>query len=624
VLSLLEQSLPPEVEWGELWVVASGCTNRTVEVAMSVARRRPEVQVLVEPVRGGKARALRQVVARARGDGLVLLNADAEAAPGSVGELLHAASAGAASPPYAVMARPVPRFSTEGARGRGIVELLWELHHDFHVVLADEGGGAHLSDELLLLGLPLLTSIPEGTVNDGSYLGVWMAQHDRPRLYAPGASVLTQAPGSLPDHPEQRRRIRFGNGQVRRLLGAAPTTLAGMALRRPGGALCLLARASSRRRDGSRELLALCAAELTSYVLSEWDRLPPPRDHVRWRRIARPAVRSPPTPSGAAGAAGGPSFRRLSLLERRVEVLTRVARLFETAISPTEFVRLLPREGPASIEEVRSWVERHPELASIEDGSIVAAGERPRAHEERLARGRSYVGRAERLLEGPFRPSRRWAHCLALSGSAAYGEPQPRDDLDLFVVTRQGALWWFLVCAYVGLRLDRIRTGSGDGPTPCLNYVVDDLQARQDFRASQGLLFAREALAVRPLWGEEYYRGLLSTASWIGAKLPRLYAERTDGPQARVLSNTALPWRLLNAAVYPWLATYLQLRGLARNAGYRRAGRWEAQFRTETRPHRLTFASRRFDSLRALYEDPAAQVAPRGIAGGGGTPWLAR
>ena len=91
LLSLLDQELPPGVAWNTIWVVASGCTDRTVEEAGLVAARDPRVRLVVEPVRTGKATAVTEVLRRAQGDAVVLLNADARAMPGAVAALWEAA-----------------------------------------------------------------------------------------------------------------------------------------------------------------------------------------------------------------------------------------------------------------------------------------------------------------------------------------------------------------------------------------------------------------------------------------------------------------------------------------------------------------------------------------------------
>ena len=294
VRSLLDQELPPDTVWHTLWIVASGCTDRTTGIAERLAKEDSRIRVLVEPQRMGKAHALREVLQRAHGTALVLLNADARAEPGAVASLLRVGLGH--TPPFAVMARPVVR-SDSGARWSEELRLMWSLHHEFHLELQQLGGGAQLSDELILLSLPSFPPLPDGIINDGSYFGVWLSQHGGHRLYAPEAWVTIETPRRLRDHLSQRRRINVGNEQITAVLGAAPTTLAGYALRRPGQAFGVVRRSIRAQRNGFLRFGGLALTEIAAKGLAIWDRLPPAKDHVRWRRI------EVETPHGAMGSA---------------------------------------------------------------------------------------------------------------------------------------------------------------------------------------------------------------------------------------------------------------------------------------------------------------------------------
>ena len=293
--SLVDQDLPEDAAWESFWIVAAGCTDGTVAVAERLAKADPRVRVLIEAERLGKAHALREIFVRARGTALVLLNADARAEGGAVRALLDVARDYPA--PFAVMGRPVLPPGTEG-RWAEELRLMWALHHEFHLELQRLGGGAHLSDELLLVSLPGYPALPDGTINDGSYLGVWLSQHGGHRLYAPGALVTVDVPWAVRDHLEQRRRILYGNYQVTTALGEAPSTFVRFAVRSPSRAVELLGRSAPSKRTGRIPLARLAAAEAVAITLANWDRIPPRTDHVRWRsdsfhdcrRIGRPSL----------------------------------------------------------------------------------------------------------------------------------------------------------------------------------------------------------------------------------------------------------------------------------------------------------------------------------------------
>jgi poly-beta-1,6-N-acetyl-D-glucosamine synthase len=282
VESLLAQELPPGAHWRAIWVVASGCTDRTDEVAQALAARHPEVRVLIQSERRGKAAALGEIFREARGDYLVLLNADATARPGAVSALLRSTST--LVPPYAVMGHPQPAELPPAGRGSGI-QLLWNLHHRLHVELLTSGEGTHLSDELLLLPLSHLPPLPEEIVNDGAFIGAWLKSRGGQLVYAVDARVSIEVPGNMADHVRQRRRIHVGHQQVMAIVGVSPTTMGRYLTRRPGRALTLVASEVRNMAGGAAALAWLVVGEVVSVVAACWDRVPPRRSHRLWTPI---------------------------------------------------------------------------------------------------------------------------------------------------------------------------------------------------------------------------------------------------------------------------------------------------------------------------------------------------
>src|SRR4026209_98275 len=73
----------------EIIVIASGCTDSTVELAEGVADAYPIVTVEVEPHRTGKAAAIRRLMSMARGDVIVLVGADTLPEPTAIEQLVQ-------------------------------------------------------------------------------------------------------------------------------------------------------------------------------------------------------------------------------------------------------------------------------------------------------------------------------------------------------------------------------------------------------------------------------------------------------------------------------------------------------------------------------------------------------
>jgi poly-beta-1,6-N-acetyl-D-glucosamine synthase len=605
IRSLLLQRLPDDTAWGKIWVVASGCTDRTVEIARSIADDDDRIAVLVERERRGKAAALGEVLRRAEGDSLILLNSDAIAAPGSVRALL--AKAYDKPRPYAVMGRPrVPAAERSGG-WVGSLGWMWELHHELHLEMLSDGAGGHLSDELLMVSLPAFPWIEDGIINDGSYCAVWLQSHRGGCWYAPDAAVAVDIPSSPRHHLTQRRRIHAGNAQVTARLGRAPTTVVRFLFEQPSRTLRSLRRALAADH-GFQHLARMGALELAAHGLAAWDRLPPRRNHVLWERIepARDGRTIPvATPEPVRGSADE--------IERRLRTLYSVAGEFGGTLTPENLTCLLPDSAPETAEGLERYLRDHP---GVGGPNLISPGTEALptspASMEREARGIRFHRFAEHLVRGPLAPLSSWVQCIGVTGSTAYGQPEAADDLDFFVVTRRGALTTFLAATYLRLQLEQLRSRSPADPPVCFNYVVDAERAAADLAAGRGLLFAREALTARMILGDDYYRGLLAGAPGLAAELPRLYALRTGTPGDPRPLPAPLAVRIASVLLFAPLAAYLQLAGLWRNARFRATPGGAGEFRTVTRPDRVLFQSRRFEELRARYEGGAVPRTGRG------------
>lgn len=300
-----------------------------------------------------------------------------------------------------------------------------------------------------------------------------------------------------------------------------------------------------------------------------------------------------------------------TLVDRRAGSAFTIAREFHRRLPLEEFLALLPEEGPTSRGQVLAWLQVHPEFQSLAEDLLEGlhdASPDPLRDERRL-RSVGYVRAAAVLLDTTLRPLRRMVCCVGVTGSTAYGEPGAGDDCDFLVVTHNGATWAFLGLVFLRLRLEALAGRDRGDPVWCFNYVVDDRSIRLDYLGSRGFLFAREALMVRPLEGEEYYRGLLGSSAWLRAEAPRLFARWEQGglpekfPEAL---RAGMGIRLLNILAFPWVAAYLQAIGLLRNARHRRAGDADSEFRTVTLPGRMTFLVAKFDRLRGIYASGSA------------------
>jgi glycosyltransferase involved in cell wall biosynthesis len=293
--SLREQVLPPGAGWSKIWVVVAPDDMGTEEAARGAIAGDDRAEVVVEPHRRGKSAALAEVFRRAEGDVLVLLNGDAQAAPGAVAELL-AATEGARSP-FAVMARPVVPPGGRGAM-YDASGLLWGLHHRLHDELYSRGEGDHLSDELFAVDLRAIPPIRPGIINDGAFIGSWIRQHGGELRYAPSAAVEISLPARFPDHLAQRRRIHVGHRQVHEFVGSSVLSLRELAVRSTGRAFRLIADELQDHPRRWRAFGLLVVAEGLALVLSAWDVARGVSNPAVWPRVDLARIDAGPEVSG--------------------------------------------------------------------------------------------------------------------------------------------------------------------------------------------------------------------------------------------------------------------------------------------------------------------------------------
>lgn len=302
---------------------------------------------------------------------------------------------------------------------------------------------------------------------------------------------------------------------------------------------------------------------------------------------------------------------RPDLTDLRIHALTKVADAHRTVLSPHQLTELLPANGPSTPTDLDRWIAARSGTAPAAPVGSPPFGEPFEPLEDRRARGVAFLAEADRLRREALAPTAGLVRFLGVTGSTAYGEPQRQDDLDLMAVTTTGSLWLFLTTGFALLRLERLRRRGSGQPDPCLNYVLDDSAARQEFSRPQGFLFAREALMTRPLVGEPYYRGLIGGAPWLRQEVPRLLMrwERDGLPSVNPEARASVPVRLLNAILFPLLGSVIQAQAIVRNWRLRRSGRSDKAYRVVTRLDRMTVDSVRFDELTQIYR-PASATHP--------------
>ena len=193
------------------------------------------------------------------------------------------------------------------------------------------------------------------------------------------------------------------------------------------------------------------------------------------------------------------------------------------------------------------------------------------------------------------------ATVLSVSGSTSYDSTQPGDDLDFFTITNDGALWIYLFKSMVLARIYRqLHPGF---PKICFSYSIDERFARKAF-ATEDLLFARDALSVIVLHGENYYRTLLKRNSWMANYFPRLYQIKTGPPDEEAGKSGAKSplLRFLNLFLYFTMGPYLRFKSSQVNRNLRGKTSTGSFFTLKSGPDHFIFESVRYQRLRQIYD----------------------
>jgi biofilm PGA synthesis N-glycosyltransferase PgaC len=186
----------------EIVVVASGCTDRTVTIAREWAEQGPNVKVLVQERREGKASAINVFLQHVQAaDVIVLESADTLPADDAtidslVRPLVEQAEVGMTG------AQPVPVDNLEHFLGF-MVHLQWKLHHRISVISPKMGE--------LVAFKNVLPEIPVDTAVDEACIEALLVLKGYSLRYVPEAVVYNKGPDTINDFLKQRRRIAAGH-----------------------------------------------------------------------------------------------------------------------------------------------------------------------------------------------------------------------------------------------------------------------------------------------------------------------------------------------------------------------------------------------------------------------------
>lgn len=200
----------------EIVVIASGCTDSTVERAERAAGVSGRVRVLAQPTRDGKLAAVRSFLATAGTDVVVISGADTLPAP----DLLEAMGARLVADLGVGMVggRIVPTAGLVSFAQR-LHEVLWALHHQVALRSPKLGEIVALRRSFVSVG-----DLSHGVSCDEVALEAAVIASGGTLAYEPSAVVGNRGPRALREYLYQRRRIRCQHLDARARLGYRPST----------------------------------------------------------------------------------------------------------------------------------------------------------------------------------------------------------------------------------------------------------------------------------------------------------------------------------------------------------------------------------------------------------------
>jgi biofilm PGA synthesis N-glycosyltransferase PgaC len=180
----------------ELVVVASGCTDRTVQAARAAAQGDPRVTIVDEGARAGKLAAVERFLAIARNELAVISGGDTLPEPGALQALcrplVEDPSVGMVGPRVVPLPGPEP--------GRRLHGVLWELH-DTVARRAPKLG------EVVAVRRRACLELPWTAGCDEVVLEAAVCSRSLALAYAPEAVVRNRGPATIAEYVAWRRRL---------------------------------------------------------------------------------------------------------------------------------------------------------------------------------------------------------------------------------------------------------------------------------------------------------------------------------------------------------------------------------------------------------------------------------
>ncbi|MFH1453574.1 MAG: glycosyltransferase [Armatimonadota bacterium] len=267
---LLERLLAQKsrnVKIREIYVIASGCTDRTVEITAEYMKKSPLVNVVVQEKREGKASAINFFLHEIKAnfdDIIVLISADTLPDMDLIDNLITPFRDGNIG---MTSGHPVPINDLNTFIGY-TVQLVWKLHHQ--IALVKPKMGEVIAFRNVFYRIPFDSAVDEANI-EPLILGQGYILK-----YIPEAVLKNKGPTTVKDYIKQRRRIYSGHVQVRKYQGYSTSTM------NPFFVLGKLAKIMDRRPKYVFWTIGAVLLEGYCRILGKLDSFSKKKDHAVW------------------------------------------------------------------------------------------------------------------------------------------------------------------------------------------------------------------------------------------------------------------------------------------------------------------------------------------------------